>query len=138
MKVFLGGTCNNSTWRDELIPMLRENELNYFNPVVEDWNEEAKAREDIEKTTHCNVHLYFITSKMTGVYSIAEIIDSAHTEDKDTIFVLDPAGFDKGQLKSLKAVGSMVEALGAAFIIYNQDYKSIIDMLCFLKEDDEL
>ena len=31
-KVFLGGTCNNSTWRDELIPQLK---IDYFNPVVE-------------------------------------------------------------------------------------------------------
>jgi len=32
-KVFLGGTCNESTWRDELIPML---EIDYFNPVVDE------------------------------------------------------------------------------------------------------
>ena len=34
MKVFLGGTCNGSRWRNELIPLL---ECEYFNPVVEDW-----------------------------------------------------------------------------------------------------
>lgn len=31
--IFLGGTCNNSTWRDELIPKLTNK---YYNPVVED------------------------------------------------------------------------------------------------------
>jgi len=31
-KIFLGGTCNNSTWREQLIPMLQ---INYFNPVVD-------------------------------------------------------------------------------------------------------
>ena len=39
--VFLGGTCNGSTWRDELIPML---EVSFFNPVVPDWNGEAYER----------------------------------------------------------------------------------------------
>ena len=34
MKIFLGGTCNESTWRDELIPNLT---IDYFNPVVKDW-----------------------------------------------------------------------------------------------------
>ena len=37
-KVFLGGTCNESTWRDRLIEML---EIDYFNPVVDDWTEEC-------------------------------------------------------------------------------------------------
>ena len=32
-KVFLGGTCNESTWRDELIKKLK---IDYFNPVVDD------------------------------------------------------------------------------------------------------
>lgn len=30
-RVFLGGTCNESTWRDELIKKLK---IDYFNPVV--------------------------------------------------------------------------------------------------------
>jgi len=33
MKIFLGGTCNESTWRNRIIPML---EIDYFNPVVDD------------------------------------------------------------------------------------------------------
>ena len=37
-KVFLGGTCNNSTWREELIPQLK---IDYYNPVVKDWTLES-------------------------------------------------------------------------------------------------
>ena len=40
-KVFLGGTCNGSTWREELIPIL---EINYFNPVVSDWTPEVNKK----------------------------------------------------------------------------------------------
>ena len=42
-KVFLGGTCNESTWRVELIPLLK---IDYFNPVVEDWTPECQAEEE--------------------------------------------------------------------------------------------
>jgi len=72
-KVFLGGTCNGSQWREILIPKLK---IDYFNPVVEDWNEEAQRNEEREKDKKCNIKLYVITPKMTGVYSIAEVIDS--------------------------------------------------------------
>ncbi len=37
-KVFLGGTCNESTWRDRVIKDLK---IDYFNPVVEDWTPEC-------------------------------------------------------------------------------------------------
>ena len=42
--IFLGGTCNGSNWRDKLIPML-SNKFEPFNPVVDDWNEEAQQEE---------------------------------------------------------------------------------------------
>ena len=44
-KIFLGGTCSNSTWRKDLIPLLKENNIDYFNPMKENWTEEmAKKR----------------------------------------------------------------------------------------------
>ena len=41
-KVFLGGTANGSKWREILKPMLR---IDYFDPVVPHWNDEARCRE---------------------------------------------------------------------------------------------
>ena len=81
-KVFLGGTCNNSTWRDELDPIIQ---IDKFNPVVEDWTSECQEIEMDEKENKCDVHLYVITSQMTGVFSIAEVIDSVHNKTKKTI-----------------------------------------------------
>ena len=108
-RVFLGGTCNESTWRKVM-----ENgiEMDYFNPVVEDWNEECRAIEADEKANKCNIHLYVITSAMTGVYSIAEVIDSVHSKGKKTIFHVIPKGFNDGQLRSLKAVVELVKLRG--------------------------
>ena len=68
-KVFLGGTCNESTWRETLIKLLK---IDYFNPVVEDWTEDCMAEERKQRET-CDYCLYTITSQMTGTYSIAEV-----------------------------------------------------------------
>lgn len=41
-KVFLGGTCANTTWREELIKLIKG--ISYFNPVVDDWTLEAQKK----------------------------------------------------------------------------------------------
>lgn len=76
-KIFLGGTCAESNWRDQLIPVLDKKGYNYFNPVVKDWTTEAQIRKEQEKNEVCDSHLYVLTPEMKGVYSVAEIIDSA-------------------------------------------------------------
>ena len=115
-KWFLGGTCAETTWRDELMPLLETDEIDYFNPVVEDWTPECQAIEEEEKNSKCNVHLYVITPEMQGVYSIAEIIHSAHlantygtSVDKVIFAVLDDPRWDKKQSKSLDATMKMVD-----------------------------
>jgi hypothetical protein len=45
---------------------------------------------------------------MTGVFSIAEIIDSVHANYKDTLMVVVQEGFSDAQLKSLQALANMV------------------------------
>ena len=110
-KWFLGGTCAETTWRDELMPLLDKANIKYFNPVVKNWTPECQAIEEDEKNNKCNVHLYVITPEMQGVYSIAEIINSCWqavvygtTVNKVYFYILDPDNkFSKGQLKSLNA-----------------------------------
>jgi hypothetical protein len=113
-KVFLGGTCNGSTWREELIPVL---DVDYFNPIVDDWTSECQAIEETQKESICNIHLYVITARMSGVFSIAEAIESSMTLGKQTIFHVIPNGFDDGQLKSLDAVCKMVRKHGGVAYI---------------------
>jgi len=113
-KVFLGGTCADSTWREELIPQLR---IGYFNPVVKDWTPECQA-EEIRQRETCDYVLYVISPLMEGVYSIAEVVDDANNRPKKTIFcVVDnddrsDARWTKAQRKSLKAVEDLVERRG--------------------------
>jgi hypothetical protein len=113
-KVFLGGTCADSTWRELLIPMLQ---VAYFNPVVETWTAACQSIENEQKVKHCDIHFYCITYQMEGVYSIAEIIDSAHTSDKHTVMQIMSKGFDSKMWQSLEAVGNLLQTLGGKLIV---------------------
>ena len=128
MKVFLGGTCNESTWRDELIELL---EIGYFNPVVDDWTPECQA-EEIRQRAECDFCLYTITPLMTGVYSIAEVVDDSNKRPPGTVFcVLAQDGgkeFTPGQLRSLAAVAAMIERNGG------RAFTSLGDCARFLNE----
>ncbi len=115
-RVFLGGTCNESTWRDILIPKLK---IYYFNPVVKDWTE-ACMKEELIQRKECDYVLYVITPLMTGVYSIAELIDDSNKQPEKTIFCFllsdYTEDFTAGQIKSLYAVSNMVIENGATFL----------------------
>lgn len=107
-KVFLGGTCNNSKWRNKLIPMLK---IDYFNPVVKDWNEECQA-EEIKQRQECDFVLYVIAKEMKGFYSIAEVIDDSNKRPEKTVFCILPEGWDDAQWRSWVAVAKMVSRNG--------------------------
>ena len=130
-KVFLGGTCNESTWRDKLIPMLK---INYFNPVVDDWTEECYL-EELRQREVCDYCLYAITPLMTGVYSIAEVIDDSNKRPDKTLFCVleEDAGlqFDKNQMKSLERTGLMVQKNGGKY------FKSLEEVAYYLNKNNE-
>jgi len=115
-KVFLGGTCNNSTWRDELITKLQ---IDYFNPVVEDWTPECK-KEELEQRIKCNFCLYVITPEMIGVYSIAEAVDDSNKQPRKTVFCFlyeyNGICFNQSQINSLKEVGNMITRNGGYYL----------------------
>lgn len=116
-KVFLGGTCCETTWREELIGNIQ---IDYFNPVVDDWTEDCIEIENKEKETLCNIHLYVITSDMQGVYSIAEAVQSSLTKGVSTIFHVVPDGFSRSQIKSFEAVRALLISNGAIAYIDNE------------------
>ena len=114
-RVFLGGTCNESTWRNRMMIYLYNEGLEYFNPVVDDWTEDCMEKE-IQERQVCDFCLYTITPKMTGVYSIAEVVDDSNKRPERTILVLlrddDSEYFNEGQWKSLSSVARMVKSNG--------------------------
>ena len=58
-----------------------------------------------------------ITSKLAGVFSIAEVADDSNKRPKKTVFCFSDfdGPFDKKLEKSLKAVGVMVEKNGGTW-----------------------
>jgi hypothetical protein len=131
-KVFLGGTTNNSNWREDLIKILK---LDYFNPVVKDWNEKAQERE-IQERKNSDFVLYVITPKMEGVYSIAEVVDDSNKRPEKTVFCYmledDDKEFTKHQIKSLDMVGKMVKENGGKWF---KTLSEVADYLNFKKNE---
>ena len=136
MKVFLGGTCNESTWREVLIPMLN---IDYFNPVVEDWTPDC-MEEEIRQREKCDFVLYVITPRMTGVYAIAEVVDDSNKRPDKTLFcILESDGedrFNKAQLKSLSQVYTMVSKNGVICVESLEDLAFFINPI-MPRQDDE-
>jgi len=126
-RVFLGGTCNESTWRDNLIKNLT---IEYFNPVVDDWTPECMVEERKQRET-CDYCLYTITPKMTGVYSIAEVIDDSNKRPEKTLFCLldrdDGKFFTQAQWKSLREVSEMVKRNGGKTFIGLHDVSQYLN-----------
>lgn len=115
MNVFLGGTCGKSTWRNELIPFLQSNDITFFNPVVEDWTPECQELE-LKERSKADLTLFMITQEMEGVFSIAEAVDDAWRKDGEVIFSYKKKGFSASQIKSLDAVGKLIERAGGTFL----------------------
>jgi hypothetical protein len=73
--LFLGGSCNPTTWRaDHAIPLLEKNGIKYYNPQVDDWYpalmaEEAKAK----KTAKCM--LFVVDSLTRAIASMIEVAE---------------------------------------------------------------
>lgn len=116
--IFLGGTCAGDRWRDKLIPALEKKGFEYFNPVVSDWTPDCVETENLMKNEYCDSHLYVLTPAMKGVYSVAEIINSAW-EVKENNFGSCIVGilgtkeeWGEGQWRSLEATLGMIKNLG--------------------------
>ncbi len=126
-KVFLGGTCNESSWRDDLISKLT---IGYFNPVVEDWTPECQE-EELRQREACDIVLYVITPEMTGVYSIAEVVDDSNKRSAKTVFCYTEEtckqSFTLHQAKSLKAVAKLVENNGATVCINLHELAAVLN-----------
>jgi hypothetical protein len=76
-RVFIGGTCGGSTWRNSLISTLENYGIDYFNPATDDCTEESYQQEAYERS-HDMVVVYVLSNDMEGIYTIGEIIDDCH------------------------------------------------------------
>ena len=84
LKIFLGGTCSNSTWREELLNKLNQEKIDAFNPIVKEWTKERQIIEDYHRETD-DICLYVITPEMKGFYSFVEVVDDSNKRPEKTI-----------------------------------------------------
>ena len=126
LRVFLGGTVNNSNWREPFKKMLK---IDYFDPVVENWDD-TSYRKEFDEKFKCDFCLYVITPKISGYYSIAEVVDESNKYPQKTLFcILTNDGgekFSAFQLKSLHAVGKIIENNGGKW------FKNLDDVANYL------
>lgn len=119
----LFGTCNGSKWREELLTKL-DKEITYFNPVVDDWNEEAQANEDKHKKSDTFI-LFTLTPEMKGFYTIFELCALSYINPSRVIFChLDEYGgkkFDEAQLRIIKKIIIDLQIIGVDHIYDNLD-----------------
>ena len=125
----MGGTCNQSGWRADLIKELK---IGYFQPMGDDWTPEM-MEEEIRQRANCDYCLYTITPKMTGVYSIAELVEDSIRQPGKTVFCfLEKDGkqsFTPAQIRSLEQVGKLIMKHGARF------FRTLRDVANFLNNN---
>ena len=85
--------------------------------------------EEIKQREQCDCCLYVITPEMTGVYSIAEVVDDSNKRPDKTVFcVLNDGGFTDGQMRSLNSVGEMVKRNGGRFFLSLGEVANYLNM----------
>ncbi len=75
LQVFLGGSCNPTTWRlTTAIPALTAAGVTFFNPQVKNWTKELEAAEAVAKVS-CEAHLWVIDGQTRAVASMIEVAE---------------------------------------------------------------
>ncbi len=138
--IFLGGTWNNDPWREKFMSLWKKHnddktkDIKLFNPIVPDWNEECKKKEN-EVKSNAIINLFIITPNQKGYFSFAEIADCIHYS-KVYFAVLDEyEQFDKQTINSFNNIGELVELHEGKYKVYigpNQMDNIINDILAIL------
>lgn len=73
--VFLGGSCNPTTWRTEVaIPYFRQAQINFYNPQVQTWRPELIEEENQAKSD-AGILLFVIDNQTRGVSALIELAE---------------------------------------------------------------
>jgi len=145
--IFLGGSCNPTTWRKELaIPMLKSKGVTYYNPQVDHWSEALIAVEQKAKI-EALVLLYVIdraTRALASMIEVAELITDGRNvivviqdvEEGDTI---NDEEISPSQLKDLNRcrayLADVVKRRGRheTSIVYKNIAKATLSTVCLVE-----
>jgi hypothetical protein len=140
MKVFLGGTCGDNHWREDIvIPGLLERGVSQyaiFNPVVPNWTPADQEREDAAKSDPGYLLLFVIASPdpskadvtEVSAYSLVEVTRAALKSPDRTVVLVDVTGLARRTAKTvLKATRDWHE--DAPDMPVFLDYEQLLDEL---------
>ena len=115
LTVFLGGTCGDSTWREELSKLLTKQVVS-FNPVVKDWTFKNQEIEDEHKDKD-DIVLFVITPESSNIYSASEVAQTARLFPSRTIlcvlFEANGKKFNSHEQKTWKKILEDINNFGA-------------------------
>lgn len=87
--VFLGGSCNPTTWRkDTAIPLLQAKGYAYHNPQVDNWTPDLVEKEAKAKA-EADILLFVIDSQTRAIASILEATEYILSKRKVLLVVSD-------------------------------------------------
>jgi hypothetical protein len=90
-QVFLGGSCNPTTWRDDIaIPYFKQHNITFYNPQANSWGPELMEIEDQAKEM-ADLLLFVIDNQTRSVSSIVEAAYVAGC-GRQLILVIKPLG----------------------------------------------
>lgn len=92
-QVFLGGSCNPTTWRKDLaVPALKAAGVTYYNPQMDEWGPHLVELEQQAKRC-AQLKFFVIDNKTRGVASMVEIAHLAASKAQLIVVMQD---FEKG------------------------------------------
>jgi hypothetical protein len=138
--VFLGGTVGNNGWRNKLIAALKSRGIDttqLFNPVVDNWDDNARRREEEAKRNATHVVYYLASPEQDtnplSAYSMVEATMALYDKENDNdagdpLVVFDFDGIGGHALKALKQTQNvLLNRFGAASIYSSFD--ELVDVL---------
>ena len=111
-QVFLGGSCNPTTWRkDVAIPSLTKAGVSFYNPQVENWSPELVAVEAAAKK-EAEVLLFVIDGQTRAIASMLEAAEYISTGRRVVLVVQNIA--DGTEIAGSKVTGGELKDLNRA------------------------
>jgi hypothetical protein len=138
--LFLGGTCGNNHWRKEFTKTLTKCGVHpdvIFDPVVEDWTEEARRAEE-EAKAKCSHFLYYLADpKLDGLnvsgFSMLEATIALFDHPATTVVVFDTEGMAGHSLKAMNQAAKVLKKRfpnGKIFTSAAESLNFLVPQLC--------
>ena len=119
--VFLGGACNPTTWRrDLLIPFLEDLGVSYYNPQIDEWHPGLIAVERKAKD-NAKIHFFVVNNQTRGLASmieVAELVSRAFFSRSDirVLVMIDDVPKETHSIRGETLTKSAIEDLNRARI----------------------